>query len=58
MTAIAGDWISFMVNNRICIAEVRYMHTRVGGYVAYITSAGEVRDESVLEVRRPKKEEA
>jgi len=53
-----GDWISFMVDNRITIAEVRYIQTRIGGYVYYITSAGEVHEDSVFETRRPMKEEA
>ena len=56
MNANVGDWISFMQDDSICIAEVRYVRERVGGYIYYVTSAGAVHEQSVLEVRKPKEE--
>ena len=47
-----GDWVSFYFGGAIVIGEVRYIRTRIGGYVELCTHKGVVDATSVLEVRR------
>ena len=48
-----GDWVSFISNNRIVIAEVRY--SKLGGFgtLDLFTDWGETNSARVLEVRKP-----
>lgn len=48
-----GDWVAFYANGYIVYGRVAYpSRTSLSGNVYIRTSAGEVMEESVLEVRR------
>ena len=46
-----GDWIAFQRAGKITIGKIEYMKRDILGYWQYITTAGQVREDSVLEVR-------
>lgn len=54
MKAKPGDWIAFQRESRIVIGEIAYAQERTGGWTYYVTNAGEVREDFVLEVRAKK----
>ena len=47
-----GDWVSFMNNRHITIAQVEYVNQSLTGKMELATTEGHVYAESVLECRR------
>ena len=45
-----GDWVRYMVNGRIVIANVEYITRTLTGFDVY-TDWGRVSEESILEIR-------
>lgn len=45
-----GDWVSFLSDCRIVIAEVRYLDNR--RYDGVLTTLGAIPESAILEVRR------
>lgn len=48
-----GDWVCFYHDNRLVIAEVRYVQEDVLGEMVLQTTQGEVSNDDVIECRVP-----
>lgn len=48
-----GDWVRFMRDNTLVIAEVEYFFEQTGGFKYLVTDKGSVALESVVEKRSP-----